>query len=66
MKLRASEIRNMSPLEREKKLADLKAEHFKINSTSAMGGTLPDPTRIRQLKRAIARIKTIQHENNEI
>lgn len=66
MKLRADEIRNMSPLEREQKLIDLRKDLFKLHSSNAMGGTFQDPTKIRQIRRAIARIKTIQRENNEI
>lgn len=66
MKLRIEEIRNMSSLEREQKIVDLKKDLFKLHSSNAMGGTLQDPTRIRQLRRSIARVKTVQRENNEI
>jgi large subunit ribosomal protein L29 len=66
MKIRISDVRDMSPLEREQKLKDLKKDLFKLRSSNAMGGTLTDPARIREIRRGIARIKTVQRENNEI
>ena len=66
MKVKVEEIRKMSSLEREQKILDLKKELFKLHSSNAMGGTFQDPTRIRQIRRSIARVKTIQRENNEI
>ncbi len=66
MKVKIKEIREMSLIEREKKVADLRGELFKLNSSNAMGGTMADPTRIRQLKRSIARILTVMNEKHEI
>ena len=66
MKVKIESIRDMSALERERQIADLKKDLFKLHSSNAMGGTLTDPTRIRQLRRSIARVKTVQRENNEI
>ncbi|UYP47276.1 50S ribosomal protein L29 [Candidatus Lokiarchaeum ossiferum] len=66
MKVKIDEIRNMSAIEREKKLSDLRNELFKLHSSNAMGGTLTDPTKIRQIKRAVARILTVQNELKEI
>ena len=66
MKVKISDIRNMSAIEREKKIANLKKDLFKLHSSNAMGGTLTDPTKIREMRRGIARVKTVQRENNEI
>ena len=66
MKVKIKDVRDMSVLEREQKIADLRKDLFKLHSSNAMGGTLTDPSRIRQIRRAIARIKTVQRENNEI
>ena len=65
MKLKVEEIRKMSVMEREQKIIDLKKELFKLHSSNAMGGTLTDPTKIRHIRRAIARIKTVQRENRQ-
>ena len=66
MKVKIKDIREMSAIEREKKVADLRGELFKLNSSNAMGGTMADPTRIRQLKRSIARLLTVMNEKHEI
>jgi large subunit ribosomal protein L29 len=65
MKVKTKEIRDMSTIEREKKLDDLRKELFKLRSESAMGGTMQSPTKIRELKRSIARILTVMNEKYE-
>jgi large subunit ribosomal protein L29 len=60
------DIRNMSAIEREKKLIDLRNELFKIRASNSMGGTMTDPSEIKQLKKTVARILTYMHEINEI
>ena len=66
MKLKINDVVNMSAIEREKKLEDLRNELFKIRSTNAMGSTLTDPAKIRQLRHGIARILTVMRKNGEI
>jgi len=66
MKKRMKDISNMSAIEREKKLNDLRDELFKIRSSNSMGGTMSDPSKIKQLKKKVARILTYMHEINEI
>ena len=66
MKSKMKDIENMSAIEREKKLEDLRNELFKIRSSVSMGGTLADPSKIKQLKKNVARILTYMHEINEI
>ncbi|MHA1338661.1 MAG: 50S ribosomal protein L29 [Promethearchaeota archaeon] len=61
-KLKAKDIRKMGPLEREKKILELREELLLLRSKSAMGGALEDPSRIREIRRTIARIKTIIRE----
>lgn len=65
MKVKIDDIRKMSSIEREKKLEDLRTELFKMRSSNAMGGTMQDPSKIRELKRSIARIKTVINEKHE-
>ncbi len=60
--IRVSEIRKMKPEERMKKLAELRAELARVRALAASGTPLDNPMRIRELRRAIARILTIQRE----
>ncbi len=60
--LKPDEIRKMSREEREKKLQELRLELLKLRTTISMGGALENPARVREIKKAIARILTIQRE----
>ncbi len=60
--MRADEIRNLSADEQEEKLSELKEELFNLRFQQATG-QLENPMRIREVKKTIARIKTIIHEN---
>lgn len=66
MKVKTEDIRKMSVIERDRKLEDLKKDLFKTRSSAAMGGTMADPSRIRMVRRSIARLLTVKKENNEI
>lgn len=52
----------MSKEERSKKLSELKAELSKMKAMQAMGGSLENPSRIRLLRKTIARFHTINRE----
>ena len=58
MKMKASEIRKMSSAELETKLMDLKKDLFQLRLQHATN-QLDNPIRIAQVKRDIARVKTI-------
>ncbi len=60
--LRMREIRIMTPEEREKKLAELRTELLKSRAKVEAGGSIENPARIRDIKKAIARILTVQRE----
>lgn len=60
--LNAKEIRKLTPAERQKKLEELYNEMSSIRVESATGGGTENPYRIRNVRKAIARILTIQHE----
>ncbi len=66
MKKKMKDITDMSAIEREKKLNNLRNELFKIRASNSMGGTMVDPSKIKQLKKNAARILTYMHEINEI
>ncbi|UCH01352.1 MAG: 50S ribosomal protein L29 [Candidatus Bathyarchaeota archaeon] len=61
--LRVKEIRKMSAEDRSKKLEELKTELSKLHSLNKAGGAVDNPSRIREIRRAIARIMTVQNEN---
>ncbi len=59
--MKAKEIRDMNPTELDQKVAGLKEELFNLRFQIATG-QLENPMRIREVKKAIARIKTVQRE----
>ena len=61
-KLKIKDIRKLGKLEREKRLSDLHEELLLLRSKNAMGASLEDPMRIREIKRTIAKIKTVINE----
>jgi large subunit ribosomal protein L29 len=60
--LRVKEIRDMSSEERMKRLGELRTELLRLKTMIAAGGTVENPARIRELRKTIARILTIEKE----
>ncbi len=60
--LRVDEVRNMNPTERQEELDKLKLELIRERAIASAGGAPENPGRIREIRRTIARIKTIQTE----
>lgn len=60
--MKASELREKTMDELQNELADLKSELFKLRFQLATN-QLDNPMRIREVKRSIARVKTIIREN---
>ena len=63
--LRLDEIREMTSEEREEQLVKLKNELIRERAIASAGGAPENPGRIREIRRTIARIKTIQREQGE-
>jgi large subunit ribosomal protein L29 len=61
-KLTAKDIRELTSVERQKRLEELYNEMSSIRVEVATGGGTENPYRIRSVRRAIARILTIQRE----
>ena len=59
--MKVNEIRNLSTAELTEKVAGLKEELFNLRFQLAKG-QLENPMRIREVKKTIARIKTVQRE----
>ncbi len=52
----------MSAEDKQKKLAELRVELGKLKTTVAAGGTIENPSRIREIKKTIARILTVERQ----
>ncbi|MEE8182218.1 MAG: 50S ribosomal protein L29 [Candidatus Thorarchaeota archaeon] len=61
-RLTARDIRKLNPAERQKKMDELFNELTSVRIQIATGGGSENPYQIRAIKRAIARILTIQRE----
>lgn len=61
---KAKDVRNMSDKDRAKNLKELRNELLKQRAITATGGAPESPGKIRELRRTIARILTIQKEQN--
>jgi large subunit ribosomal protein L29 len=64
--LKTADIRNMSAEERNQKLKELRNELMHERGVSAMGGAPANPGAIRALRTDIARILTVQKEEEEL
>ncbi len=59
--MKANELRNLTTAELEQKVAGFKEELFNLRFQLATG-QLDNPTRIRDVRKEIARAKTVLHE----
>ncbi len=62
MKMKASDVRKMSAAELETKLGELKKDLFQLRLQHATN-QLDNPVKIAQVKRDIARVKTVIREH---
>ncbi len=60
--IRLREVTEMDSAERNKKLSELRAELSRLRTMISAGGAVENPARIRELRRAIARILTIENQ----
>ena len=60
--MKAKELRVMNELDLENKSTELKKELMKINSQVATGTVPKNPSKIKEMKRTIAKILTIKKE----
>ena len=61
MQMKANKVRDMAVNELEQKLVELKGELFNLRFQMATG-QLENPIKVRDVKKSIARIKTILRE----
>jgi len=60
--MRIKEINALSTVDRANKLADLRIELARFRTMVNAGGAVENPTRIRELRRTIAQILTVDNE----
>ena len=61
--LRLKDIKGMSTEERDKKISELRAELARLKTMVRAGGAVENPARIRELRKTIAKILTIENED---
>jgi large subunit ribosomal protein L29 len=61
--LRIKEIRDMSSEDRTKKLDEFRTEFLRLKTMISAGGTVENPARVKLLRKAIATILTVEHED---
>lgn len=60
--IRLKDARDMSSEERRKKVTELRTELVRLRTMTKAGGSMENTARIRELRKAIARILTVEHE----
>lgn len=60
--LRKKDIRDMSSEDRRKKVVELRTELVRLKTMVKAGGAIDNPSRIRELRKTIARILTMDNE----
>lgn len=60
--LRKKDIRDMSFEDRRKKVVELRTELVRLKTMVKAGGAIDNPSRIRELRKTIARLLTIDNE----
>jgi large subunit ribosomal protein L29 len=61
--LRLKEINSLSSEDRGKKLSELRTELSRMRTMISAGGAVENPSRVRELRRTIAQILTIENEH---
>ncbi len=64
--LHPDEIRDMTPAERVAELEDLETELLNTQAVQAAGGRPDNPGEIKEIRKAIARLKTIRREEGDL
>ena len=59
---RMKDIRSMPSEDRGKKLDELRTELSRLRTMIKAGGAVENPARVRELRKAIARILTVENE----
>lgn len=63
--LRLKDIRDMSSEERKDKVTEFRTELARLRTMVEAGGSIDNPSRIRELRKTIARLLTIEAEETQ-
>jgi len=63
--LRIKDIRAMSSEERRERIDELRTELTRLRTMVKAGGSIDNPSRVRELRKTIARILTIETEERQ-
>ena len=63
--IRLKQIREMSSEERVEKIREFRTELSKLRAMINVGASIDDPSRVREIKKAIARILTVESEGRD-
>ncbi|UCD96602.1 MAG: 50S ribosomal protein L29 [Candidatus Bathyarchaeota archaeon] len=61
--VRLKDIRRMSSEDRAKRVSELRTELTRLRTMTKAGGSIEDTARVRELRKAIARILTVERES---
>lgn len=64
--IRLKDIREMSSEDREKRVMELRTELLRLKTMVKAGGAVDNPARVRELRKAIARILTVENEESRV
>lgn len=62
--LRTKDIRAMSSEDRRKRLTELRTELLRLKTMVKAGGAIENPAQVQELRKAIARVLTIENEES--
>jgi large subunit ribosomal protein L29 len=60
--MRLKEIRDLSEENRVGRLEEMRTELLRLRTMIKAGGTIENPARVKQLRKTIAKILTVEHE----
>lgn len=60
--MRLKEMRDLPQQDRNKKLVELRTEFLRLQTMIRAGGTVENPARVKQLRKTIARLLTVENE----
>ena len=60
--IRLKDIRKMSPEKRSERLNELRIELSKLRATVKISGSVENPSKLKEIKKTIARILTVENE----
>lgn len=60
--IRLKDVRDMSSNERRKRVTELQTELMRLRTMTKAGGSIENTGRIRELRKAISRILTVERE----